>query len=150
MYRVLKPRNPLETQYFNPLDSLRVICYDPNRKGNSPGGATMKSVCAWCEAEGKISAQEFYDRGEPVTHSICDEHKDTLLRSVKPVKEGGRMLPSITPTTKDTMQDEFNKAVDDEANRILRQYFGKGYSDMTRNQQWGHDGLKAELYLNLE
>jgi len=42
----------------------------------------MKSVCAWCEAEGKVSVQEFYDRGEPVTHSICDKHTDTLLKSV--------------------------------------------------------------------
>jgi len=42
----------------------------------------MKSVCAWCEAEGKVSVREYYDRGEPVTHGICEDHSKSLLASI--------------------------------------------------------------------
>jgi hypothetical protein len=42
----------------------------------------MLSVCAWCESglDGVESQPAVQDRGEPISHGICEAHAAGLLR----------------------------------------------------------------------
>ena len=40
----------------------------------------MKTICAWCEHEGRSTAQEpASGRDRPVRYGICDTHSDRLI-----------------------------------------------------------------------